>query len=168
MQSYAPNLAAAAELYQYQVAASDPEEGEMRFALLDSQENPVTGLSNGMAIDPRTGRMTWTPTLSQVGDHAVTLRVTDERGGYVLQRIEIAVYDPAINRPPVISSVPKSFVIVGTDEFVYTIDATDRPLDSRLLTYSLPQKPNGMTSPETSSAGRRPPVIKGNTEFCSP
>ena len=54
------------------ITASDPDlaPNGLSFDLL-------AGSPAGIAIDPGSGRLTWTPTAEQVGDHVVSVRVTD-------------------------------------------------------------------------------------------
>ena len=57
-------------LYTYDVEATDPDVGDVLTFSLDA--SPV-----GMTIDAVSGLIQWTPTSSQTGDHAVTVRAED-------------------------------------------------------------------------------------------
>ena len=75
--------------FTYQINATDAEDGDFSFRLLESP--------NGMKIDPETGLITWNPSLSQTGSHWVEVAASDEHGGIARQRfeLEIAVSDPS-------------------------------------------------------------------------
>jgi len=73
-------------VYVYDVDAMDidPTNDVLTFSLID---NP-----NGMVINEETGRITWTPTREQVGQHEVTILVTDGNNGMDEQSFMINVY----------------------------------------------------------------------------
>ena len=56
--------------YSYDVKAKDPDEGDMLTFNLEVKPE-------GMSIDPNTGLIEWKPTSSQVGEHDVKVKVTD-------------------------------------------------------------------------------------------
>lgn len=72
--------------YQYDVDAIDPDEGDVLTYSLDTKPD-------GMTIDPVTGLIQWTPVpgSGQVGQHGVTVRVTDNGGLFDTQDFEIEV-----------------------------------------------------------------------------
>lgn len=49
----------------------------------------------GMSVNPTTGVITWTPLESQIGPHAIDLRLTDLAGNFVVQQFSIVVADQA-------------------------------------------------------------------------
>jgi hypothetical protein len=55
--------------YAYAVVANDPNGDPLAYSLITAP--------TGMSIDGATGLISWTPVLSQIGSHAVTLRVDD-------------------------------------------------------------------------------------------
>ncbi len=71
----------------------------------DDIESEITGFfldvaPAGMTIVEATGVITWTPTELQFGEHAVTVRVTDEHGGSATQSYVINVrFIPALRDP---------------------------------------------------------------------
>ncbi len=71
--------------FLYQVAVSDayPEDDVHTFSLVVAPD--------GMTIDPHTGLVEWHPAASDVGTHAVTVRVTDAYGGSAEQSFEVRV-----------------------------------------------------------------------------
>jgi len=71
--------------YIYKALANDVDSDTLAFGLLNKSE--------GMSIDPTTGRINWTPSTSQVGNHTVTVGVSDGRGGVAAQTFVIRVWD---------------------------------------------------------------------------
>ena len=67
--------------YTYNVDARDPDGDQIRYALM---AGPA-----GMAIDPATGVLAWSPTVADVGSHSVAIRASDERGGTTEQAFVI-------------------------------------------------------------------------------
>jgi hypothetical protein len=57
----------------FQVVAFDSDDGDVLTYTLDSRS-----IALGMWIDPVTGRFTWTPGTDDIGDHSVTVTVTDD------------------------------------------------------------------------------------------
>jgi hypothetical protein len=57
------------EPFAFIATASDVDDTELTFSLVNPPE--------GAAIDPETGEFTWTPTHEQVGEHEITLCVSD-------------------------------------------------------------------------------------------
>jgi RHS repeat-associated protein len=99
-----------------------------------------------MTIDAQTGIITWTPIAGQVGNHDVTLIVTDALGASVKQLYTIKVLtasDPLGNRSPVISSNPV-FLADPAKPYTYQVVAAD-PDAGAVLSYSLVTAPAGMT-----------------------
>ncbi len=101
--------------YEYDGEARDADQDPLTFSL-------VTGPS-AMAIDAATGQANWTPSANDAGTHAVTLRVSDGRGGVAAQHYVVEVTEAPPNRPPVITSVPVTEatiteVVVGDPELV--------------------------------------------------
>ncbi|MFN6161464.1 MAG: putative Ig domain-containing protein, partial [Planctomycetota bacterium] len=110
--------------YVYDANASDPDGDTLTFSLVTSP--------SGMTIDANTGVVRWTPTSSQVGTHAMTVRVADPRGGSAEQSANLNVI--ATNRQPVISSQP-STQAVKDKPYAYAVEASDP--DGHKLTFSL-------------------------------
>src|SRR6056297_3495391 len=77
-------------LMTVQATASDPDDSDLTFALL---ERPT-----GMTVDPASGAITWTPVVKQLGPHLVTVEVRDPSGFSDSTGFDVFV---DINRPPV-------------------------------------------------------------------
>ena len=122
------------ELYTYDVDASDPDVGDVLTFNLDTA--PA-----GMTINTVSGLIQWTPAASQLGDNAVTVRVSDDGGLFDTQAFMISVISG--NAPPSIISTP---VTNGTEGELYTydVDASD-PDVGDVLTFNLDTAPAGMT-----------------------
>ncbi len=148
--------------YAYPVTASDPDAGDtLTFSLPTAPA--------GMTIDASTGLITWTPTLGQVGNTSVTVRVTDSGGLFAEQGFTIAVTAPGpVTQPPSITSTPVTTATADTP-YNYDLDATD-PNPGDALTWSLITAPAGMTiaaatgliqwTPSAAQAGDHPVEVK--------
>ncbi len=53
----------------------------------------LTGAPTGLTINPSTGVLSWTPTASQIGNHTVTLTLTDLAGNVRSEEFTLAVAD---------------------------------------------------------------------------
>ncbi|MDB4872528.1 MAG: repeat-associated core domain protein, partial [Gemmatimonadales bacterium] len=118
-----PKSATAGQLYTYQVTATDADNDPLTF---DLPIHPV-----GMAIDPTSGIIVWTPRASQAGAVTVVVRVRDGRGGTALQSTTITV--PLVE-PPSITSLP-TIPAALNHAWTYQVAASD-PSGNPLL-YSL-------------------------------
>lgn len=84
-------IATVSQSYGYNVEVADPDAGDvLLFAL------PTTPA--GMTINASTGVITWTPTVGQLGSHAVVVRVTDAGGLFAEQSFTVTVR--ATNQAP--------------------------------------------------------------------
>jgi YD repeat-containing protein len=160
--SMAPTTATAGTPYTYTATATDPDAGDVLAYSLPTAPT-------GMSINPTTGLITWTPTLAQIGDHGVTIRVTDSGGLTAEQGLSIAVSPPApVNQPPSFTSTPVTSATAGIP-YTYPVTATD-PDPGDTLTYSLTTAPPGMTinvasgviqwTPTAAQAGDHPVEVK--------
>lgn len=121
--------------YSNQVAAGDPDAGEVLTYSLTSA--PV-----GMTISG-TGLIEWTPSLQQFGYFNVTVRVQDRTLKFAAQTFRLFTEVETINNPPVITSGPISTGASG-ETYSYRVLARD-PDAGDLLTYSLVAGPTGMS-----------------------
>ena len=123
--------------YQYNVTRSDAD-GDYVVWSLDNAPN-------GMVINPETGALRWNPTEEQIGEHTVSVRLTDALGAFVGQ--EFTLYVNGTNTPSQVVSTPITRAAVN-QEYKYQIVATDPENDQ--LTYSLGNSPVGMTVSDNS------------------
>ncbi|MCY2989176.1 MAG: PKD domain-containing protein, partial [Planctomycetota bacterium] len=99
----------------------------------------------------------WTPDLSQLGVHTITLRVSDGHGGSATQSFSLRVIEPpSTNHGPLIVSRPATTVNLANQPSVtyqYPLQALDPDGDE--LTFSLVAGPPGMTiSPRADNVGQ--------------
>lgn len=122
--------------YVYDVDATDADGDALTYSL--TQAPP------GMAIDPVTGAISWTPAALHVPAVDVTLSVSDTRGGSAAQSFTIAVSAaPPPNQSPSITSSPLTAATEG-QPYTYDVDATDPDQDATLA-FALTQAPEGMS-----------------------
>ena len=105
----------------------------------DLDDDPVTFSLNlspsGMQIDPVTGEVIWTPTVDQLGLHDVEIVASDDRGGLATQRYAIVVNEASPNRPPVITSRPRT-VANAVFQPIQPVSATYAGIDFPLGDHS--------------------------------
>ncbi len=91
--------------YQCQVSVSEGSDTGVQYSLLGTPPD-------GMAIDPNSGLITWTPNASQVGTADVTVQATDTAGNTASQQYSINVL--ASNAAPILTAAEPS--LGTTDE----------------------------------------------------
>src|SRR5262249_25574107 len=125
--------------YVYTVRATDPEGDPVTFSLPTAP--------TGMAIDSQTGFIQWTPSTTQSGNQNVVIHADDGQGGITEQSWTVVVSDSAENRPPVITSTPPFFAIIGQ---LYSYGATASDPDGDTLKFLLLTAPAGMSINENT------------------
>lgn len=120
--------------YRYQVQAQDAAGGPLSYALVSGPP--------GMAVDPASGQLSWTPASGQVGDWHVVVSAGQPGGGQGLQAFDLTVLATAPARPPRITSTPRTAVRLDR-VYVYPL-AVANP-DAVPLSYVLDRAPAGMT-----------------------
>src|SRR5439155_1250207 len=151
-------LAAAGLPYSYPVSATDPDGDPLVFSLVQGPQ--------GMAIDPATGRVVWSPVAADVGAQPVTIRVSDGQGGTADQTFTLVTVETATpNHPPVIVSRPTNTNLLAGRPFAYTAQAVDP--DNDPVTYALAQAPTGMTINPTTGAINWPAAAGGLDQWAS-
>lgn len=123
--------------YQYDVVVVDSDSDPLSFALLNAPE--------GMSIHPSLGTIRWMPAADQLGEHSVSIQVTDPDGTFATQEFKIKV--SRSGGPPSIRSVPPTEAAIGIG-YLYNIAARDAEGDP--LAYRLLTAPTGMTIAETT------------------
>lgn len=136
------------QLYRYAVQATDPD-------ARDVIEFSLAVAPAGMAIDANSGVITWTPGNAQVGQHAVTVQVSDTLGAFSQQSFVITVLN--VNQAPVFVSEPLLQAVEET-AYHYQAQAIDPDLGD-LLTYTLALAPAGMSIDSQSGLIRWTPAI---------
>ena len=124
--------------YVYLVQAHDPNGDRLTFAASGTlaDGSAITGI----ACDPETGLVQWTPTAAEQGTASVTVTVSDGRGGVASQTYALDVITLAENSAPKIISTPARTGIVGKT-WRYQAEAIDP--DGDLVYWSLKDAPDG-------------------------
>ena len=132
--STAVTSAAVGHAYSYAVRATDADGDRLAYTLATAPA--------GMAIDPASGVISWTPSGDQSGPQAVALLVDDGRGGSATQTFTVTVAPARPDRPPTITSTPGQAAVPGSP-YQYQVAATDP--DGDPITFRLLSGPAGMT-----------------------
>ncbi|MDB9518158.1 putative Ig domain-containing protein, partial [Roseofilum reptotaenium CS-1145] len=127
-----PNSATLGTQYRYQMQGSDPD-GDLLLWSLDQAPS-------GMSIHSTTGEITWTPTIEQLGEQEVAVRLTDSQGSYT--GVIFTLTARGTNIAPLIVSTPLTETSLGS-EYLYQVLAADP--DGDALTFSFDQAPDGMS-----------------------
>jgi len=98
--------------YQYQLAATDPDNDPLSYQL--------TIGPSGLTVTPA-GLMQWTPGPAQLGPHQVSVSVSDGRGGSDTQAFQLSVLD--VTAPVAAISGPTK--VAAGSQAVVTVQATD-------------------------------------------
>ena len=109
-----------------------------------------------MSVDPVTGAIRWAPTIADLGESAVVLRVTDAYLASSTQSFDVRVRSS--NLPPSILSVPPTTAFVS-GSYRYGVRAEDPEGDAQ--SFFLDTAPDGMTISETT--GLAPPRLWEST-----
>ena len=117
--------------YIYPVTAVDPDNDTLTYSLLEAPAD--------MTIDPVTGEIRWITTTEDIGEHPVTIEVTDGVDGSDQQSFTLVV----TNSLPAISTDPITSTEVGR-LYGYDVGAID-PTPSDEMTFSLLESPTAMT-----------------------
>ncbi len=135
--------------------------------------------NNGIAINPDTGLITWTPTETDGGtEQNVTITVEDAADASVKLQSTFLIKVLEINTAPVITTVPKQTLIPG-QSWSYKIIATDSDQPIQSLVYSLVGSvPDGVLinsqtgliswTPTEAKAGADYPLVVKVTDNGSP
>ena len=113
------------QLLQFTVSASDPDG--------DAFSLESTNLPTGAAFNQQTGQFSWTPTLTQAGQHQVTFRAMDSAALYDLETVTITVLNT--NNAPVVAPVDDQSVDEG-ELLQFTVSATDADGDALIFATS--------------------------------
>jgi KaiC/GvpD/RAD55 family RecA-like ATPase len=114
--------------FDYQVKATDPDNDTLTYSL---EQAP-----SGMAIDPKTGVITWTPGQGQVGNYTVVVNVSDVFS-HTNHSFMLRVNPKVPNFPPVLSGPPSQRLMdkeVKIDLRPYVTDQDDAASN---LTWSI-------------------------------
>ena len=136
----APPLEAVVDApWSYLAQAGDPDGHALTYAL--------TAGPAGLALDPVTGQLDWTPSSADIGAHGVTLAGADGWGGHASQTFTLVVSAEAVNHPPHFTSTPGTQASIGA-AYTYAAGAVDP--DGDALTFARLLGPADLT---VSAAG---------------
>jgi hypothetical protein len=121
--------------YVYEAQATDADGETVTFSFASVPPN-------GLKIDSTTGNLTWKPNGTQLGIFDVVVEATDSRGVKTQQQFKIQTQSEPGNLAPIISSEP-TLKSAANEPYLYQVQAIDP--DNHSLTYSLLDKPQGMT-----------------------
>lgn len=102
--------------YAFPIAVVDPDHDPLAYRL--------TQAPDGMAIDPVSGLLSWTPTIVQVGLHSLSVAVDDGRGGRDTRSVPITVVASSDRVPPIVTLDAPVQVLAG-ESFHMTAQASD-------------------------------------------
>lgn len=127
------------QTYQYDADAVDPDPtgDTLTFSFVSQPQ--------GMAIDPKTGIVTWTPKLADTGNKTVEIKVADDKGASSTQKFTLAVIDK--NIAPTITSTP---TLTATEDKEYTYEVKAADADQDTLTYIFEQGPSNLILDKTT------------------
>jgi hypothetical protein len=125
----------AGKRFEYRAVAADADGDNITYALLP-------GVPTGVAVNPTTGLVTWTPTATQLGTNSFTVKASDAKGGESKLEVPLRVIEAIPNRPPDITSNPRTTARTSSGYF-YKLAATDP--DGNPITFTLVSAPTGMT-----------------------
>ena len=121
------------EDYYYDADAVDDDGDDISYTLIESPE--------GMMINTATGEVEWLGVdITDLGEHNITIRATDEHGLYAEQSYVLNVIDWDNNAPYFVST--PITVASKDEEYRYDADAIDPNGDD--ISYSLIDGPEGM------------------------
>jgi RHS repeat-associated protein len=127
--------------FQLQVSATDPDgpASAIRFSL------DAASVNRGIAIDPVTGLLTWTPHEAQgTGAYSVIVKATDGGSPAAIAERTFTINVSEVNRAPVLPDVQSRTVSSGTN-VTFSAAAADPDLPANVLLYSLLNGPAGAT-----------------------
>ena len=140
--------ATVAEAYAYNVNATDPDGDTLTYSL--------TTKPTGMTINSATGVISWTPTSTQLGNHSVTVAVSDGALSDTQSFIIIVSKAPIIPSPtPPVAVVPVSTITVtgtGSATTITTDNGTLQMLAAVLPTGATNKTVTWSVMPGTGSA----------------
>ena len=135
--------------YSYAPSVSDPDPGDASKLKWTLKKAP-----KGASLDPKTGKVTWTPGDADAGTTVdFELEVCDPQGACVKQTWQVKVNN--VNDTPTFTSTPPTEAFVGK-EMTYEPKATD-PDPNDTLTWKLAKGPSGATiDPKTGKLSWTP------------
>ncbi|MFN7876966.1 MAG: putative Ig domain-containing protein, partial [Pirellula sp.] len=127
--------------FEFMVQATDANNDVLSYQI--SSANSGVQVPSGLNVDSQTGRLTWTPHISQLGTHALNVLVSDGRGGETISTFAIEVKQDSSykNHRPLFVSTPPLVAVVN-QSYQYQLRASDQ--DGDPLTFAMLDSPSGM------------------------
>jgi len=150
--STAANSVEAGSAYSYTLVSTDVDG--------DSLTLSASTLPEWLTFDSTTGELSGTPTANDVGEHAITLTVSDGNDD-VTQAFTItvsAVVVEPVNNAPVITSTEITSATVGS-EYSYTLAATDADSDTLTMSAAIPTDSSWLSFDTTTGILSGTPVF---------
>ncbi|SFV86893.1 Fibronectin type III domain protein [hydrothermal vent metagenome] len=129
--STAPTTATEDTSYAYTPTATDVDSNTLTWSLSNKPTN--------MTFSPTTGEINWTPLEGITTSGEITLTVTD---GHLTENQQFTITVTGVNDAPTITSTAPT---AATEDTLYTYTPTATDVDNNTLTWSLSNKPTGMT-----------------------
>ena len=142
------------ELYVYNVNATDPDSG-------DTLTYSLTTNPSGMTIDSTTGLINWTPTSAQIGNHNVTVEVSDGSLSDTQSFIIIVSKAPIIPGPPAPAPTPTPVAVTGVTLDQATMTLTAGGATGTLVATVVPANATNKSVTWSSSALAVATVVNG-------
>ena len=153
--------------YRYRVRVTDPD-------IYDLMSFSLEAAPEGMKVNASSGLITWIPALNQIGEHNVTVRVTDRGGVSDTQSFTVTNTYAGANEPPAFISTSSTTTVLEGEQFTYNADAIDPDNEaipgSDPISFSLATYPTGMAidgysgivswTPAVGQAGNYPVSIR--------
>lgn len=131
-----PKNAVAGVLYTYTAGATDADGDNLNIT--------GTDLPSWLTFDGSV--LSGTPQLTDVGNHSVTLSLTDNRISSAITQTFVIKVAATVNNPPIITSTP---ITTATAKVLYQHTITASDLDGDTLVYSSVTKPSWLTFTST-------------------
>ncbi|PSF35821.1 hypothetical protein C7H19_15470 [Aphanothece hegewaldii CCALA 016] len=111
-----PLQAIVGRVYRYDLIASDPDGGQLTYRLDPSSIN------KGIVIDSL-GRLSWTPTTSNLGTHNITITISDQSGASIEQNFKLDLLADTIS--PKVSLIASQQPVNKGESVTLIVTATD-------------------------------------------
>lgn len=141
--------------WTYQIQGKDEDQDTLSFVLVKAP----TGMQLRTLSQKNMVELQWNPGASDVGVHAIEVRVDDQKGGVVWEKFRLRVLD--VNDEPVIVSQPITTVLQN-QPYRYQVQAKDA--DGDVLRYALQQSPVGMQIDATTGLVTWTPVSQSTVK----
>ncbi|MDP8240176.1 MAG: putative Ig domain-containing protein [Candidatus Hatepunaea meridiana] len=134
------------QLFEYTIIVDDADIETITFSSLN--------LPEGAELNQKTGRFSWTPNKSQIGDFIITFTVNDAEGH--TNSIDFKVTVNPVLHNPVFSEIGNKVIDIDK-ELSFTLKATDE--DGDIVIFSCPNPPKDATLNATTGVFTWTPTV---------